>query len=191
MAFGICKLESTIYKQELVAIEDDMTKQRSLKKYFSVLVCALCVILALAGCTVQAAGTSTDEHAAENRQYMALLNQKTGELDEVLGKFQEAVSAGDAVGMKAAASDATKIVEAVANMEATMSLSEVKDAYVEGLQSIDASMNEYAELYASVAAGTISQATFNKDIKAVQESYDKAIEQLNAADEILTQLANE
>lgn len=168
-----------------------MIKQVLRIKSFVVLACALCVVCALAGCTVQAAGTSTDEHAAENRQYMALLNQKTSDLEEVLGKFQDAVSAHDAVGMKAAASDASKIVEGVANIEATESLTEVKDAYVEGLQSIDASMNEYAELYADVAAGSITQAAFNKELKAVQESYDKAIDQLTAADELLTQLANE
>lgn len=168
-----------------------MIKRISRLKTFTCFMCAWCILCALAGCTVQAAGTSTDENAAENRQYMALLNQKTSDLEEVLGAFQNAVSAGDAVGMKAAASDAAKIVESVASLEATESLGDVKDAYVEGLQSIDASMNEYAELYAKVAAGSVNQAAFNKELKAVQESYDKALEQLTAADELLTQLANE
>lgn len=168
-----------------------MTKRIARPKILICLVCAWCAMLVLAGCAVQAAGTSTDENAAENRQYMALLNQKTSDLEEVLGAFQDAVSAGDAVGMKAAAGDAAKIVDGVASLEATESLRDVKDAYVEGLQSIDASMNAYAELYAKVTAGTVNQAAFNKELKTVQESYDEALEQLTAADELLTQLANE
>lgn len=152
---------------------------------------ALSFASVLAACNVQPAGVSTDEHAAENRQYMALLNQKTGELEEVLTQFQTAVSESDAVGMKAAASDASKIVESISSTEATESLAEVKDAYVSGLEEINASMNEYADLYSDVAAGKINQAAFDRQLKGVQTSYDQAIEKLTAADDLLTQLANE
>ena len=78
-----------------------------------VLLASLAIVGLMAGCNIQPAGTSTDEHAVENRQYMALLNTKTGELKDVLTQFQTAVAAGDAVGMKAAASDASKIVESI------------------------------------------------------------------------------
>lgn len=156
-----------------------------------VLLASLAIVGLMAGCTIQSAGTSTDEHAVENRQYMALLNTKTGELKDVLTQFQTAVAAGDAVGMKAAASDASKIVESISTTEATESLAEVKDAYVAGLTDINTVMNDYADLYTQVSNGTVDKATFDRKVKTVQASYDQAVEKLTAADDLLTQLANE
>lgn len=159
--------------------------------------CAVCLLAALAGCTVRSAGTSTNENAAENRQYMAQLNQKTGELGEILEQFQAAVSANDAVGMQAAASSATKLVESIKELnppeseEGVANLSEIKELYVEGLESMDAVLQDYSSLYTSVNAGSIDQASFNKQLKSVQDAYDKAVEKLAAADEALTELANE
>ena len=153
---------------------------------------AMCALLgALAGCNVQSAGMSTDEHAVENRQYMALLNTKTGELDEVLTQFQTAIAAGDTVGMKAAATEASKIVDSISNSEPTESLVEVKDAYVAGLTDINTAMNDYADLYTQVSAGTLDQSGFDRKLKIVQASYDQAVGKLTAADDLLTQLANE
>ena len=154
-------------------------------------VAVLALLGVMTGCNVQSAGTSTDENAAENRQYMALLNTKTGELDEVLTQFQTAVAAGDAVGMKAAASEASKIVDSIKKSEPTESLTEVKDAYVAGLTDINAAMNDYADLYTQVSAGTLDQSAFDRKLKAIQASYEQAVGKLTAADELLTQLANE
>ena len=170
-----------------------MLKQLIRNKVRSTLIAVLvlAVALVLAGCNVQPAGVSTDEHAAENRQYMALLNQKTSELEEVLAQFQEAVSTGDAVNMKAAASEASKIVESIEKTEATESLADVKEAYVKGLSDINTAMNDYAALYSNVASGSVMNSDFERQLKAIQLDYDKAYEELTEADELLTQLANE
>ena len=166
-------------------------KSTERSKHFTILVLVVLALTVLAGCSIQQAGVSTDEHAAENRQYMALLNQKTGELDEVLTQFQTAVSASDTVSMKAAVASANKIVEDIESSEATESLAEVKDAYVAGLGQLNASMNDYADLYTDVASGKLNEAAITRQTKAIQADYDQALEKLVAADELLTKLANE
>ena len=51
--------------------------------------------------------------------------------------------------------------------------------------------NDYADLYTQVSNGTVDKATFDRKVKTVQASYDQAVEKLTAADDLLTQLANE
>ena len=153
--------------------------------------------LALGGCAEHSDST-TNENAAENRQYMAQLNQKTDELSDVLSQFQAAVSSSDTVGMEAAAAKADKIVESVkalnpptSEQSETATLAAVKDLYVEGLEGINVAMKDYARLYGNVAAGSVSKEDFDRDLAAVQQSSNAAVEKITAADKELTDLANE
>ena len=165
-----------------------------------VILAAIVLVLAaaLCGCSIQQTGTTTNENAAANRQYMAQLNQITGQLGDVLAEFQTAVSASDAVGMKAASTRAEKLIDSFKALDPPTSddksvsnLLAVKDLYVSGLEGIDAAMNDYAGIYADVAAGKLSQAEFSQKLQEVQASYDSAVEALASADEELNKLANE
>ncbi len=163
---------------------------------------ALALTLALGACSMPAANATADENAAKNRQFIAQLNQKTGELSDVLAQFQTAVSEGDAVGMKAASDSASKIAGSVKALKAPVpdkeaktvdsskELDEVKDAYVEGMNDLNAALVDYASLYSEVAAGDVSQSELTRSLETLQSSYDKAVEKLEAADKQLTELAN-
>lgn len=176
----------------------------SVRRSFCVAVVALLFAsLALAGCSFPGANETADENAAANRQFIAQLNNKTNELGSVLSTFQEAVSQKDAVGMKAASSSAEKIIEAVKAMEApkpsagartkdsSEDLNNVKDLYAEGMSELNAVMNDYADLYAGVVAGSLNKQAFDRKLESVQASYEHAIEQLQTADQLLEDLGND
>lgn len=160
--------------------------------HIRILVSALLVMAAgmFAGCT-GAEQSSTDEHAAENRAFMAQVNQKVSDIDVVLDDFQAAVGTKDVVAMKASAARASAIVAQVKAAKATDKLSPVKDGYVSGLEQLQRALEQYTQLYTDLSAGSIDEAGYAERLRQVQETYDAAIAALNSADEQAVAVANE
>lgn len=155
--------------------------------------CALVLAasIALAGCFAPSQQNSTDEHAAEHRTYMAQLGQKAEEIDTILTDFQAAVGAEDVVAMKAATTKVGTIVESIKTTEAPEKLAEVKDNYASGLEQLQQALNSYTQLYADMAAGTVSDSDYQVRLSEVQSAYDAGVEAMKAADEKAVALAEE
>ena len=156
----------------------------------STLLLVVVAALALAGCAAPNQ-PSTDEKAADNRAYMAQINQKASDLDVVLTDFQAAVGDQDAVAMKAASSRAATIVGQVKASEAPEKLVPIKDEYVKGLEQLQAALDQYTQLYIDLNAGSIDQAAYGDRLRQVQEAYDQGVEALKSADEQAVTIANE
>lgn len=155
--------------------------------------CALAVMAGVAGCTsvASSSSSSTDTQATANRQYMASLNQQVADMQTVLDDFQTAVSKKDTVGMNAQAQNIEKLIDAVKNTDATDRLKSVKDAYVDGLCTIDDALNAYTALYTDVQAGTVDDASYTQRLKSIQSAYDDGIAKLKSADDAVQGIANE
>jgi hypothetical protein len=164
-------------------------------KHIRFLVAAMCCMVFVAllgGCVAQSAGQSTsDDQASQNRQYMAQLNQKMGNLQSVMNDFQTAVSQKNVVGMKAQATAADKIIDGVKNTDATDRLSDVKNGYVDGLCTLENAMNSYVDLYSDVQNGTVDSASYQARLQDVQSAYDQGVSKLKAADDEVAQISNE
>ena len=150
----------------------------------------LAAVLALAGCAAPNQ-TSTDENAAENRAFMAQVNQKVSDLNGVLGDFQMAVGAQDVVAMRASSARAASIISDVKAAEAPEKLVPIKDGYVEGLDKLQSALDQYTQLYAELAAGSIEESSYTERLRQVQETYDAGVAALNSADEQAVAVANE
>lgn len=167
------------------------------------LLCAVAFVAALSGCTLQAANETADDNASANRQFIAQLNSKTNELAGVLSDFQSAVADQDAVGMKAASDRAEKIIESVKSMDApkpsaasrtqdrSEDLNNVKDLYAQGMEEMNSAMNDYADLYSGVAAGSVNAQVLNRKTETVQTAYDRALDKIEKADKLLSDLGND
>ena len=151
----------------------------------------LAATIALTGCFAPSSQTSTDEHAAEHRAYMAQLGQKADELDTILADFQAAVGTEDVVAMKAASNRAMAIVEEVKNGEAPEKLAEVKESYALGLDQLQQALSSYTQLYADVASGAVPASDFQLRLGEVQKAYDAGVEAVKAADEKAVELSKE
>ena len=169
-------------------------------RLWAMALCACALGAVLAGCALQGANETADENAAANRQFIAQLNNKTRDLGEVLETFQSAVSAGDAVGMKAASSSARKIADNIEAMKApkpdvdartidsSEDLNEVKDLYAQGMHDLCDAMDDYAEIYAEAASSSADLSGLDHKLSAVQSTYDDAMKKLAEADGLLVDL---
>ena len=101
-----------------------------------VLACAL-GSTALAGCLGAPSATMTEEQAS-NRQFMAQVNQTMVDFQDRIDGFNDAVSAGDLVGMRTQADNAFRVLDALEKLEAPDALADVKQGYVDGCAAIEA-----------------------------------------------------
>lgn len=162
---------------------------KHLKKYIAIIAGAALLVCALAGCSATQTQSAEDQAAAQNRQYMATLNQQMDDLQTTMNSFQEAVSNKDVVGMQAQASNVDKIVDSVKNTDATDRLKTVKDDYVDALCTLDDAMDAYVSLYTDVQNGTVDTETYNQRLTDVQNAYNDGMNKLQGADQAVEQVA--
>ncbi len=147
--------------------------------------CAVVMALAsLTGCAGNKA--AVDETAAQNRQFMASVNQVMVDVQSALEDFSDAVGSGDVVSMKTQAGNAADCVEALDKLEAPDALKDIKQDYVDGVTSLQKSLDDYIALYADIASATQDAAfnwsSYSDRIADIKASYDEGIAKLQAGD---------
>ena len=146
---------------------------------------AILMLGALAGCMSPNTG-ATDQQQA-NRTYMTKVNLAMEDLNSRLASFDEAVSRGDAVTMRTQADNAFKAIDDLAAIETPDSMKDLQKNYVDGCNTLKDALNDYVTLYTEISSSTEEQpfdfGTYDDRIKAVQDKYNKGIDQLKAADE--------
>ncbi len=154
----------------------------------AVAVCALALVLA--GCaSLTGQGDEDADQANANRQYMAQLNSEMADMQQIMDDFQVAVSEQNTVAMKAQIQKADRIIAEIEESEATESLADAKDLYVDALTTINGAMKDYADLYMQVETNGMDADELADRMEEVQAAYDEGIEKLQAADDAVASLA--
>ena len=139
----------------------------------------------LAGCMSPNTG-ATDQQRA-NRTYMTKVNQAMEDLNSRLGDFDDAVARGDVVTMRTQADNAYKAIDELSAIDTPDAMADLQKNYVDGCNTLKDALNAYVDLYTEISAATdehpFDYATYDDRIKAVQDTYNKGIDQLKAADE--------
>lgn len=160
-------------------------KVQQLKKW-GVFMCALALVGAvLAGCS---AGTSPEaEQQAQNRQFMAQINQTMVDLNEKLDAFNEAVASGSVVNMRTQADNAFRVLDSLENLEAPEGLEDIKQDYIDGATELESALNAYIDLYTEIDSATeeapFDWSTYDSRMSDIKASYDDGIAKLQAGDE--------
>lgn len=146
---------------------------------------AVLMLSVLAGCMSPNTG-ATDQQQA-NRTYMTKVNLAMEALNERLASFNDAVSRGDAVTMRTQADNAYKAIDELSAIDTPDVMADLQKNYVDGCNTLKDALNAYVDLYTEISAATdehpFDYATYDDRIKAVQDTYNKGIDQLKAADE--------
>ena len=149
-------------------------------------VCGAALMLGvLAGCMSPNTG-ATDQQQA-NRTYMTKVNLAMEDLNSRLASFDEAVSQGNAVNMRTQADNAFAAIDDLAAIETPDAMKDLQKNYVDGCTTLKEALSDYVTLYTEIDSATEAQpfdySTYDDRIKAVQDKYNKGIDQLKAADE--------
>ena len=149
-------------------------------------VCGAVLMLGvLAGCMSPNTG-ATDQQQA-NRTYMTKVNLAMEDLNSRLASFDEAVSQGNAVNMRTQADNAFAAIDDLAAIETPDAMKDLQKNYVDGCTTLKEALSDYVTLYTEIDSATEAQpfdySTYDDRIKAVQDKYNKGIDQLKAADE--------
>lgn len=141
---------------------------------------------ALCGCMGAPSSALTEEQAS-NRQFMAQVNQTMVDFQERLDGFNDAVSAGDLVGMRTQAESAFRILDSLEKLEAPDALADVKQGYVEGCGAMRAALSDYIDLYGDMESATEADpfdwGTYDDRLAEVKQSYEDGLAKLQEADE--------
>lgn len=159
-----------------------------MKKILSRILClAFCGALcfALVGCGNAGNGAEANE-AAENRAYMSQLNTSMDTLKEKLDAFGESAAAGDLVKMRTDASKVASVIDQIRGYKVPDKLKDISAKYLEGLDSLECSMNAYISLFESVEGGKDVNA--DSKLAEIQAEYDKGIAALQEADNLAKEL---
>ena len=168
----------------------------------AVLVCAACFAASL----LASCGTAQQQvDAAQlNREYMSSVNRISNEASEDLATFSQAASQGDLAAMRIAAGDASETLGKISDLTAPDALKEVHEEYKAGVVDLSKALDQYIELYSSVATSAsgadaaeqgdatadADAATFDKAaLEEVQETYQSGIDHLSKADSMVAQIA--
>ena len=156
--------------------------------------CFAALLLASCGSVQQ----QTDA-AQLNREYMSSVNRISNEASEDLATFSQAASQGDLAAMRIAADDAAETLGKISDPDA---LKEVHEEYKAGVSDLSTALEQYIELYSSVANGTSStdsaeqsgESSANTEfdeaaLAQVQETYQSGIDHLSKADSMVAEIA--
>ena len=115
----------------------------------AVLACAACFAASL----LASCGTAQQQvDAAQlNREYMSSVNRISNEASEDLATFSQAASQGDLAAMRIAASDASETLGKISDLTAPDALKEVHEEYKAGVTDLSKALEQYVELYSTVA----------------------------------------
>lgn len=159
--------------------------------------CFAALLLASCGSVQQ----QTDA-AQLNREYMSSVNRISNEASEDLATFSQAASQGDLAAMRIAADDAAETLGKISDLTAPDALKEVHEEYKAGVSDLSTALEQYIELYSSVANGTSStdsaeqsgESSANTEfdeaaLAQVQETYQSGIDHLSKADSMVAEIA--
>ena len=160
-----------------------------MKRLLSLRVIALSLMLAalvaLGACSTTTTSTESTRQA-ENRAYMAEVNQIMDDLQSDLEAFNDAVSSDDLVSMRTQASQAFETIDQLESLEPTEDLEDVHEYYLAGCAYLEEALSLYIELYADIADATdddpFDYSTYESRLQEIQDAYDSGIEQLEAGD---------
>ena len=166
----------------------------------AVLACAACFAASL----LASCGTAQQQvDAAQlNREYMSSVNRISNEASEDLATFSQAASQGDLAAMRIAASDASETLGKISDLTAPDALKEVHEEYKAGVTDLSKALEQYVELYSTVAnasngaddadqdSASEGAAAFDEAALAeVQEMYQSGIDHLANADSMVAKIA--
>lgn len=164
---------------------------RSIKSVISVICLMFCIVI-FAGCTAPAAQSNDvqNDPVAQNRQYMAALNQMSEDLSSKMTGFTDAVSRNDTVGMRTQADDAFKVIERMKEQEAPEDLAEVKDGYMEACEGFENALNSFISLYEDMSSSdsSFNDQVYSERLKTIQDEYSQAADLLSQTDEKVAEL---
>lgn len=170
----------------------------------AVLACAACLFSAL----LASCGTAQQQvdAAQMNREYMSSVNRISNEAAEDLNTFSQAASQGDLAAMRIAADNAAETLGKISNLTAPDMLKEVHEEYKAGVTDLSKALEQYVELYATVAnasaaansavaqdgqeAESEGAAVFDEAaLEEIQETYQSGIDHLSKADSMVAEIA--
>lgn len=170
----------------------------------AVLACAACLLSAL----LASCGTAQQQvdAAQMNREYMSSVNRISNEAAEDLNTFSQAASQGDLAAMRIAADNAAETLSKISNLTAPDMLKEVHEEYKAGVTDLSKALEQYVELYATVAnasaaansavaqdgqeAESEGAAVFDEAaLEEIQETYQSGIDHLSKADSMVAEIA--
>ena len=160
--------------------------QNKIIQLASALLLACMLAFGLAACAYE---TDANTDANQNRQCLSTMNGKMGEIKTVMEEFEEAASNGNVVGMRSQLDKADAIKAEIEGLEASDALADAKADYVEALAAMNGVMESYVDVYGKVKDKTMTEAEVSEAVSGIQAEYDKAIEQLQAADQAISELA--
>lgn len=148
----------------------------------AIMACVLTMGL-LGGCSGTGRTSTLSQEQIDNRAYMSEVNQTMAALDEKLDAFVDAVSRGDAVGMKTQADRALAEIAALDGLEVPEGLADVGESYKAGCAKMKEALLGYMELLngsdvSSISAEALAsvQASYNEGAAALQDADQKAAE---------------
>ena len=170
----------------------------------AVLACGACLLSAL----LASCGTAQQQvdAAQMNREYMSSVNRISNEAAEDLNTFSQAASQGDLAAMRIAADNAAETLGKISNLTAPDMLKEVHEEYKAGVTDLSKALEQYVELYATVAnASSAANSAVAQDgqeaesegaaafdeaaLEEIQETYQSGIDHLSKADSMVAQIA--
>lgn len=170
----------------------------------AVLACVACLLSAL----LASCGTAQQQvdAAQMNREYMSSVNRISNEAAEDLNTFSQAASQGDLAAMRIAADNAAETLGKISNLTAPDMLKEVHEEYKAGVTDLSKALEQYVELYATVAnASSAANGAVAQDgqevesegaavldeaaLEEIQETYQSGIDHLSKADSMVAQIA--
>ena len=166
----------------------------------AVLACVACLLSAL----LASCGTAQQQvdAAQMNREYMSSVNRISNEAAEDLNTFSQAASQGDLAAMRIAADNAAETLGKISNLTAPDMLKEVHEEYKAGVTDLSKALEQYVELYSTVAnasngaddadqdSASEGTAAFDEATLAeVQETYQSGIDHLANADSMVAKIA--
>ena len=166
----------------------------------AVLACAACFAASL----LASCGTAQQQvDAAQlNREYMSSVNRISNEASEDLATFSQAASQGDLAAMRIAASDASETLGKISDLTAPDALKEVHEEYKAGVSDLSKALEQYVELYSTVANASNGADDADQDstsegtaafdeaaLAEVQETYQSGIDHLANADSMVAKIA--
>ena len=154
-----------------------------------VIVTGLCATLMgislLCGCS--GASTVVDDEAAQNRQFMASVNQIMVAMQSSFDGFNEAVGSGDIVAMKFRLDSVSDCIGQLDKLDAPEDLADIKQNYVEGVTALQSAIEAYTALYSEIAStedrSAVDMSSFADRLSEINATYQDGIAKLQAGDE--------
>lgn len=149
--------------------------------------CAFAVTL-FVGCTTTPS-SSEEEAPITASEYMVNLNDCSVRLSDKLQGFAEAVADDKVSAMQTKAEEAYAILDEMSDLEAPEDVNDLKAKYTEASNKMKDALSSYVALYTEVFdSAQAVPADYAQRIEDVQKQYDAALNALEEADKMSTEM---